>query len=245
MVHHTRASEPRRRRPRAGRGSRDRGTACSVTSASTVLLVLSIVLALLARRVFGGHARSGVVSAHLSRGELAFLQSAGDAFVPPRGNALARFGGEAELAAFADEYLSALPPRQRRLIRAMLLFFEHATLLWPARGLGGFARFSSLDAGQRTQWLEGWATSRWPLRRTLFTALRAFVLMGVVAHRENLAHLGLAPWQVVSPIVESDLLYPAIGQPAASIAFTEHDVARVRDTTPLRGAAGPDGEGGT
>lgn len=203
-----------------------------------VLLALLALLALVWLRCFAGYPQPRGATARLTRAEAAFLESAAGALAPPVEGALARAGADAELPAFLDEYLTALPARQARLIRLLLVFFEHATLLFPARGQGGFSRFSSLSSAQREAWLVEWESSPLPLRRMLFTALRALLVMGIVAHRDNLAHLGLAPWDLGSPIIESDLLYPPVGQPSSAIAFGEDDLARVRDTSPLRRPGG-------
>jgi hypothetical protein len=196
-----------------------------------LVLVASVVVA---ARLLLGYPQPTSPTARLSRGEVAFLNAVGDAFAPAVEGALARSGAEAELPAFTDEYLAALPERQRRLIRLMLVFFEQSTLLFPAPGRRGFARFSKLRSEQREALLGAWESSPLAMRRTMFTALKAFVIMGVVAHRDNLAHLGLTPWDIDSPVIESDLLYPPVGRARSEIAFDEDDVARVRNTSPLR-----------
>jgi len=199
-----------------------------------VSALLLLVLALVLFRLFAGVPRPAHPSGLLSNAEVAFLEAAGATLIPSIECGLARSGPEADLTAFADRYVGALPPRQRQLIRAMLVFFEQSTLLFPARGPGGFRRFSRLSTEQRLGVLEGWAASPWGWRRSLFTALRAFVVMGVLGHPENLSGLGLSPWEIDSPTIESDLLYPVIGEPRSSIALTEDDLTHVRDTTPLR-----------
>jgi hypothetical protein len=196
--------------------------------------VLLVVLALFVLRLLGGYPQSKVVTARLSRGEVAFLEAAAGALAPPVEGALARAGAEAELPSFIDEYLTALPRRQARLIRLLLVSFEHATLVFPARGQGGFSRFSKLSSAQREALLREWESSRLAVRRTLFTALKALLVMGIVAHRDNLAHLGLTPWDIGSPVIESDLLYPPVGQPSSAIVFGEDDLSPVRDASPLR-----------
>jgi hypothetical protein len=210
-----------------------------------VLLPTLIVLvaALACYRLLLGVPRPRHPSALLSRGEVAFLEAAAAAFVPAidpeTGAGLARPGQAVEITRFADRYAGSLPARQRRLIRAMLVFFEQSTLIFPARGIGGFRRFSKLTPEQRAALLEAWAESPWAWRRSLLTALRAFVVMGVLGHPDNLRGLGLEPWDITSPIIESDLLYPPIGESRASISLTEDDLTPVRDTTPLR-AVGSD-----
>ncbi len=185
-------------------------------------------------RLFVGVPKPTRTSSVVSAAELAFLDAAADALLPEAKRGLARPGARAELADYVDRYVGALPRRQRLLIRSMLVFFEQSTLLFPARGHGGFRRFSKLDPDQRRGVLEAWAESPWAWRRSLFTALRAFVVMGVLGHADNLRALGLAPWSIESPVIETDLLYPPVGESSASIEWTEADLTPVRDTRPLR-----------
>ncbi len=205
---------------------------------STLAALVLLVIAVVCIRLFVGVPRPARPSRFVSNRELAFLDAAADTLLPAIDDGLARPGATAELADFVDRYVGALPPRQRTLIRLMLVFFEQSTLFFPARGPGGFRRFSKLSVEQRHRVLEAWASSRWAVRRSFFTALRAFVVMGVLGHEDNLRALGLAPWAVESPVIEADLLYPPIGEPSASIRLTEDDLAGVRDTRPLRDAGG-------
>ena len=194
-----------------------------------------IVIALVGLRVFAGVPRPEQPARHVSNAELAFLRAASIAFVPPVVDGLPRSGDTVDLVGFLDRYLGGLPPHQRRRIRAMLWFFEHSTLLLPARGPRGFRRFSKLEAEQQRALLESWAESRIGTRRALLTALRAFVIMGVMSDETNLHELGLAPWSdLASPTIETDLLYPEVGASRDSITLRERDLTPVRDVTPLR-----------
>lgn len=198
-----------------------------------VLVLLALVLVGL--RVCWGVPRPEHPAKQVSNAELAFLRAAASSLVPPMEAGLARAGDAVDLAGFVDRYLGALPAHQRRRIRAMLWLFEHATLVFPARGARGFRRFSKLDLQQREGVLQDWATSGLAARRSAFTALRAFVVMGVMSDLDNLRGLALAPWpDIVSPVTEGDLLYPEIGHGRASITLSEDDLTPVRDTTPLR-----------
>lgn len=201
-----------------------------------VVLVLSlVVLIFLAQRSGLGYARPTSELAHLSRGEAALLGAAGATFVPETGGQLARAGHEVDVPVAVDRHLQALSPEKRREIRALLLLFEHATLLFPARGVGGFRRFSSLSDAQRAQVLEGWATSGLYLRRALFSALKGVVVLAYVSDDANRGALHVAPFEITSPIIEADLLYPPIGSSGDDIAYGPDDLTDVHDTTPLSG----------
>lgn len=173
----------------------------------------------------------------LGRGEAAFLAAAAETLFPsPDGPLLD--GRDADLPGYADRYLRALPIRQRRLIRAMFLLFEQATLIFPARGVGAFRRFSAMSPEQRNRYFEGWAGSRLYLRRMAFTALKAVLIMGYVGRDENLRALGLEPFAIEPVVCEADLLYPPIGAPRSAIALTRADLSDRAPRAPLRTGAG-------
>ena len=165
-----------------------------------MLGVLLIVLGVVAlRRGLAGYPAAGSHFAVLAPRELAFLQAAAETLFPPHAS-LPLSGGEADL-----------PARQRTLIRALFFLFEHATLVWPAQGRGGFKRFSSLSPEQRLGVLRAWQSSPLYLRRMCLTALKAVLILGYVGHPQSLGALGLASWEIESPRVEADFLYPPIG----------------------------------
>lgn len=172
----------------------------------------------------------------LSRGEAAFLTAAAETLFPPDPG-LPLDGRAADLPGYADEYLAVLPARQRRLIRALLVLFEQATLIFPARGVGAFRRFSSMAPAQRKTYLEGWANSRLYLRTMAFDALKAVLILGYLGREENLGALGLAPWSIEPVVCPADLLYPPIGQPRSAVHWTEADLTHERPRAPLRAAA--------
>lgn len=198
------------------------------------LALVALLFALFALRFLGGVPRPATASTRLADRDVAFVEAAAAAFLPEGPGGLARSGAHAGVTAFLDRYLEGLPIREQRLIRAMLVFFEHSTLLFPARGAGGFRRFSRLSPDQRVEVLEGWANSKIGARRSLFTALRAVIVMGAMSHPDNLEALALDPWEIESPIIEADLLYPEVGQSSGSIEFGEGDLTLVRDMTPLQ-----------
>lgn len=175
-------------------------------------------------RVAAGYPATAASFAVLARGEAAFLDAAGETFFPPDAS-MPLSGRHVDLPGYADRYLAALPARQRTLVRALFALFEHCTLVVPAKGRGGFRRFSSLSPEQRFEVLRGWETSGLYLRRMSFTALKAVLILGYVGHAQSLRALGLASWQIEPPQVEADFLYPPIGQR--------------RDRVPARPPGGP------
>lgn len=171
----------------------------------------------------------------IGRGDAAFLAAAAETLFPsPDGPLLD--GRDADLPGYADRYLAALPVRQRRLIRALFVLFEQATLVFPARGVGAFRRFSSMTPDQRRAYLESWARSRLYLRRMALNALKAVMIMGYVGRDENLRALGLEPFEIAPVVCEADLLYPPIGQSRSAIRLTRADVNADAPRVPLRAA---------
>ena len=196
------------------------------------LFIVGFGVLFLLRRVLAGYppvARGFVV---LARREVAFLETAAETIFPPSPD-LPLSGGEADMPGYADRYLAALPGRQRGLVRALFPLFEHATLVWPARGRGGRRRFSALRPEQRMDALRGWESSRFSLRRMCLTALKAILILGYVGHPETLAALGLARWKIESPRVEADFLYPPIGEGKDRVAPPDPAFAPPAPAPPL------------
>jgi hypothetical protein len=199
-----------------------------------------VALALLLR-VFGGYPRPAAPLARLSRREAATVAAAAEALFP-RGGAVPPSGLDAGVPAWTDRWLDALPVATRLLVRCLFALVEHATLLFPAPGWDGWRRFSSLDAGRRGVWLEGWRTSRFFARRLVFTSLRAIVTQAYFADPAVLRALRLAPFAIEAPVCEADALYPPIGRPRSAIRFGAHQVV-VRgplDRPPAGAPLGPD-----
>lgn len=182
-------------------------------------------------RLFLGYPRARSNLRVLAPREAAFLDAAAQALFPP-GSEISLSGREADLPAYVDRWLTAVPGRQRILIRLLILLVEQATIFFPAPGFG-FRRFSSLRAQQQEAVLEAWKSSRLAPRRLVFTALRAVLTMGYLGNPEVLGHLGLAPYAIESPILPADLLYPRVGQHPSSIAWTEQDLTPPSSGVPL------------
>jgi len=204
-----------------------------------LLAALGVLAALLGRRLFAGY--PGPAGEHLAARELATAAAAADAFFPP-GGSIPQSGSDAGVPAYLDRYVGAIPRRVGLLVRALLLLVEHATLVLPGPGPGGWRRFSRLDAWQREAVLEGWRTSRLFPRRLVFTSLRALVTLGYFADAAVLRRLGLAPYALSTPVCAADLLYPPAGRPRSAIRYGPDDLTPPSDGTPidLEGPLHPD-----
>ncbi len=185
-----------------------------------------------ALRVFGGYGPPSRPLRRLRRREVATLEAAGEAVFPP-GGALPSSGSDADLAGYLDRLLEAMHPRARRQIQLLLFLVEHATLVFPAPGWGGFRRYSALSLEQRQRVLEAWADSHIFSRRLVFLSLRALLTMGYFAHRPVLRHLGLAPFAIDTPLCPADLLLPRVGESPDSISYDAADLGAAGAGTPL------------
>ncbi len=194
-------------------------------------LAVALLVWLVARALLGYETRDASLS-QLSAREAAFLGAAADAVFPP-GGMPALSGVEAGVVRHVDRWLALLTPRNRILIRLLVVFFEHVTLLFPAPGRGGRRRFTSLSLSQRSAVLEAWERSPLRMRRLVFASLRTILTSSYFASPDVLRELGLAPFALESPVVAADLLYPRIGEPSSSIRWTEEDLARAVPRTPL------------
>lgn len=191
-------------------------TGLLVISAATVVAVAS------QRRFVAGYPAPPPGLAILHRGEAAFIQAAAEVLFPDDAS-LPVVGADAQLPLYVDRHLAALPPTQRLQIRALLLLFEHLSLVWPAREPGGRDRFSSLPATARLGVLERVADHRDSRVRLLFTALRAIVALGYLGHPANLAALALAPFEIEPGVSDAELLFARIGALPMSIRYEEAD----------------------
>jgi hypothetical protein len=185
----------------------------------------------LVARAFAGYGRRDPALRMLAAREVALLSAAADAAFPEGGPLPS--GSQARLPAHVDRWIALLPRRNRVLIRLLLAFFEHATLLFPAPAPRGRRRFSSLAPEQRNAVLEAWGRSSLRLRRIVFTSLRTLLTSSYFTDAAVLRAIGLAPLAIATPVVEVDLLYPRIGEPRASIALGPDALRRPVDRTPL------------
>jgi hypothetical protein len=195
-------------------------------------LLAGLVLAWAGARALLGYGARDPAHTLLSAREARFFEAAADAAFPPGGAPLPS-GREAGLVEHLDGWLALLPPRNRLLIRLLVVLFEHATLVFPAPGRGGRRRFTALSPEQRIALLDAWGRSGLRLRRIVFASLRTLLTSAYFASPAVLRATGLAPLAFETPVVEADLLYPPIGQPREAIRWRREDVARPAARTPL------------
>ena len=197
-----------------------------------LVLLGSFALGYAGARVFLGYPAPPRRMAVLSRSEVAFLAGAAEVTFPA-GGGIPPSGLDADLPGYTDRLMAAAHPRMRLLMHLLFFLLEHATLFFPAPGPRGRRRFSSLSHAQRAAALEGWRTSRLYPRRIVFASLRAILTMGYFAFPAVLRQLGLAPYEVRTPIRDVDLWYPRIGAPRASIRLGPADLTPPSDGSPI------------
>ncbi|MFQ5513346.1 MAG: hypothetical protein ACE5FG_02825 [Myxococcota bacterium] len=195
-------------------------------------LGLGVTVVWVGLRLGWGYARPERPLEILHAGEYAFLAAVAEASLPP-GGAPAPSGTEAGIPEYVDRYLTVLPRRLRRLMRALFFLLEHGTLLFPAGGLTGMRRFTCLPPTSRTRYLDGWRRSRLYARRLAFTSLRSVLGMAYLAHPAVQRDLGIAPLRIASPVCEADLLWPPIGQPPEAIRYTRENLDPPSSGEPL------------
>jgi hypothetical protein len=194
-------------------------------------ILLAAAAAYALARVFRGHPRPPRPLGCLSRREAAFVSAAAEAMFPP-GGAIPPSGLDADLAGYVDRFIAASHPRNRTMMRALFFLMEHATILLRAPGRGGMRRFSSLGFEQRVAVLDAWAESRHYARRLVFTSLRAILTLGYFAHPPVARQLGVAPFEIETPVCEADLLYPRVGALPETIPWDR--TTAPSDGTPLK-----------
>jgi len=197
-----------------------------------IWLLAAVALGYAVSRVALGYPRPARRFHSLSRSEVSFLAAAAEATFPPGGE-IPPSGLDADLPGYTDRLLVAAHPRMRLLMHLLFFLVEHATLFFPAPGRGGWRRFSALGAEQRAAVLEGWRTSRLFPRRLVFASLRAILTMGYFAFPPVLRQLGLAPYEIRTPVCEADLWYPRIGASRSSLRLSRADLTPSSDGTPI------------
>jgi hypothetical protein len=182
-----------------------------------VWLLFAALIAVAARRLFGGYRMPPRRLNALTAAQYATVAAASLASYPP-GGAIGPSGLDARIPEHVDRFFVAQPPSQQTLMRLLFFLIEHGTLLFPPEGYGGTRRFSGLSPEQQVEYLRGWQRSRLFPRRLAFTSLRAILTMGYFADPAVLRELGLAPRAVQTPTIEADRLWPPIGEPRSRIA---------------------------
>ncbi|MBW3570444.1 MAG: GMC family oxidoreductase N-terminal domain-containing protein [Gemmatimonadetes bacterium] len=136
------------------------------------------------------------------------------------------------LARAVEVRLGKLDPRASKEVAALL-----RTMASPAAGLLGAWRprgFADLSPERQDAWLRGWETSRIPLLRTAFQALRRLVLSTHYADPSTHAAIGCrAPLHTRTPEVAWEGPLPGAGSDAEPVARTEGErTARVISIRP-------------
>lgn len=199
-------------------------------------LLAAVALRLL-RRLFAGYAPPPAEASCLAAREWATVAAAADATFP-EGGALPPSGDQAGVPLHVDRFVGAQQPSTRLLMRLLFLLVEHATLLFPAPGPGGWRRFSELSREQRVAVLEGWRSSPLFPRRLVFTSLRAILTMGYLEDAEVMRLLGLSPPEIERRVCEADLLWGRIGEPSGAVRFRREDLSPPGPVEPIDAPAG-------
>lgn len=117
----------------------------------------------------------------LSDAEHAFVQSVGEAWMPPGGEP-AISGAEARVGDFIDDVLVTMPAEQRRLLKLLIHALDERTV--PLH----LSRYVNLDLATRTEVLSGWLDSSIFLERQAVSALLVLIAMGYTSHPEVAKH---------------------------------------------------------
>lgn len=111
----------------------------------------------------------------LSGFEAAVIAAAADALFPP-GGAIRPSGSEAGVVAYFDEMLSELGPKQRNLIRLLIVFMELVPLFFLGR-----RRLSKQPLATRINTLAALNDSSLYFLRMTFQSLRTLIAIGYLA----------------------------------------------------------------
>ena len=212
------------------RNHRTRSVSSSVVELAAVVVAVLLVLGV--RRLLLGYRRAGGDYQRLRPHEIALLQATMDAMFPARG-AIPVSGAEVDAPRYVDTWFELLHPQKRFQIRLLLLFFEQATLFFWAPGPRGWRRFSALSLQQRIEVLRAWYSSRWFVRRLLFTALRSVLGIAYLGHPATMRYLRVAPYDFESPVLDADVLYPPIGLGPEAVPFAPEDRTAPSDGVPI------------
>ena len=144
------------------------------------------------RRSLRGHPASRAEApelgddAVLSRREQALVAAVADAFFPPDGP-IPVSGQQAGLVRYFDGYLGRSAPRQRFLMRLLMLFTELSPL-----SFGPVHKpFTKLSHAERLDFLQSASTSRIYFRRVAFVSLRALMTMAYLGNGEVGRHMNM------------------------------------------------------
>jgi len=172
----------------------------------------------------------------LSSAQLATLETLCRRMVPladgdPRAAALAR-ATEARLA--------TMDPEQATQVARLLTVLDHpaTAALTTARPV----RFRKMPPARQDAWLRGWETSRIPVRRTIFQALRRLILSTFYADPATYVGIGYrGPLHDRAPEVPWEGPAPGVTTDDEPIDRSQPERPRIIRITPSFGAGGEDG----
>jgi len=131
----------------------------------------------------------------------------------------------AELARAVQARLGTLAPEPAALIARLLTLLDHPATAALTSALP--VRFSRMPAARQDAWLRGWESSRIPLRRTIFQALRRLVLSTYYANPGTYGEIGyLGPLHPRAPAFPWE--GPARGAPADAEPIARDPAAEPR-----------------
>ena len=172
-----------------------------------MLLALSIAvsIALVAWwgwRLVTGYPPPALQNGVLNRCEQALVAAVADALFPP-GGPIPLSGTQADILPYFDSYVQRSLPRQRLLMRLLLIFTEYSPLLFgPVR-----RRFTRLSQDERLEYLERSSVSNIYFRRIAFLSFRTLMTMAYLAHPEVERAMRICtdcdPFRIGPPVTES------------------------------------------
>jgi hypothetical protein len=170
-----------------------------------LLIAVSISIALVAWsgwRLVTGYPPAALPNGVLNRCEQALVAAVADALFPP-GGPIPLSGTEADILPYFDGYVRRSLPRQRLLMRLLLIFTEYSPLLFgPKR-----RRFTRLSQGERLDYLERCSVSNVYFRRIAFLSFRTLMTMAYMAHPEVERAMRICadcdPFRMGPPVTES------------------------------------------
>ena len=170
-----------------------------------VVVVIGLVFAawlFLGWRLVTGYPPPALPDGVLNRCEQALVTAVADALFPPNGP-IPLSGSEAGVLAYFDGYVRRSLPRQRVLMRLLLIFTEYSPLLFgPVR-----RRFTRLSQDDRLAYMERCSVSNFYFRRIAFLSFRTLMTMAYLAHPEVERAMRMCadcdPFRMGPPVTES------------------------------------------
>jgi hypothetical protein len=177
--------------------------------------------------------------------EARIVEALGQAMYP-RGGSIPVDASGARAIEYVDEWMVALPAKERLLLRLMFVLFE---LAMPAFGPSRTRTFSRASPEAQYAYLSAWETSDLYFRRASMLALRSVFALAYLADPEVQRHIGVEDGvdvlrrqarraQTIADIPGNDI------DPAANVAVLSEAVDTVRVIDRERRAAAARASGG-